>query len=329
MGRGSDTLRARFAANPALLAPMAGVNDPAFRAICKRLGAGLTYTEMISAKGMSYHNAHTRDMLAYLPGEKPVAFQLFGNDPAVMAAEARELEERCGADAALIDINMGCPARKVAGKGDGAALMRDPALAERIIRAVVAAVSLPVTVKFRRGYTRSADTCCDFARMCEQAGAAAVAVHGRTAEQGYKGSSDRDAVGRVAAAVSIPVIASGDVFSAQDVAYYLNEQGSAAVMVARGAQGNPWIFAQARALLAGDEEGAAHVPTVAERAAIAREHTTVLAQLNPRRLPSMRKHIAWYFKGTKCATAVRRQVNICVTLSDYEVLFDAITHSQA
>jgi nifR3 family TIM-barrel protein len=271
----------------------------------------LTYTEMVSAKGLEYENPKTAALLALGDDERRVAVQLFGKEPAILAEQARRLEERYGADIALIDINMGCPARKIAGKGEGAALMREPALAEAILKAVVGAVSLPVTVKFRKGYELDDDIAVDFALMAECCGVAAVAVHGRTARQFYHGASDREVLGRVKQALSIPVIASGDVFTREDIRVYREDFGTDAVMVARGARGNPWIFS--------DTE-----PSLEERVRIARRHASGLARLMPRRLASMRRHVAWYFKATPHAAAIRRAVNDCCNLSDYEALFEQI-----
>jgi len=293
------------------LAPMAGVNDPMFRAICKRLGADLTYTEMVSAKALEYKNLKTKDMLLMLEEEKPVAVQLFGKDPLTLAEQARALEDSFGGEIALIDLNMGCPSRKIAGKGEGAALMRDFALAERILRFVVEAVSLPVSVKFRKGYEHGEDIAVEFALMAEACGVTQIAVHGRTARQQFHGVSDRELIKRVKAAVSIPVIASGDVYCAEDIRSYLEDYGADAVMVARGAQGNPWIFASRQ-------------PLLEERVAVAREHAQGLSRLLPHRLASMRKHIAWYFKGCEHASAIRRAVQSCIALADYERLLDQI-----
>jgi nifR3 family TIM-barrel protein len=294
-----------------LLAPMAGVNDPVFRGICKRMGAGLTYTEMISAKALEHENVKTEGLLLMTAEERPAAVQLFGRDPATLAKQARRLEKRHGTDIVLLDINMGCPARKIAGRGEGAALMKEPARAEAILRAVVAAVHLPVTVKFRKGYEPEEESAVDFARMAESCGVAAVAVHGRTARQLYHGSADRMLVARVKQAVSIPVIASGDVFTRENIRRYREDCGADAVMLARGARGNPWIFADVE-------------PSLEERVRIAHQHTTELARLMPHRLPSMRRHIAWYFKGTPHATAIRRATCDCKSLQDYEALFEQI-----
>lgn len=305
--------------NSVLLAPMAGVNDPVFRRICRCCGADLSYSEMISALGLAYGSARSAELLYIDDLEKPLAVQLFGKDPQVLAEQARLLEERYGSDLALIDINMGCPTRKIAGKGEGAALMRDPALAERILRSVVEVVSLPVTVKFRRGYDAGQETAVQFAQMAEAAGVAAVAVHGRWAVQLYSGQADRQLIGRVKAAVGIPVIASGDVYTPMDVQFYLQEQGADAVMVARGAQGNPWIFSAIKAGL-----GATPQITLTERVTVAREHLCGLNELFPHRLAAMRKHIAWYFKGIPGAVTIRQQVNNCLQLADYLQLLDDI-----
>ena len=293
------------------LAPMAGVNDPVFRAICKRLGANLTYTEMVSAKALEYKSLKTKDMLLMLDEEKPAAVQLFGKDPVTLAEQARVLEDSYADGIVLIDINMGCPSRKIAGKGEGVALMRDFVLAEQILRSVVEAVSLPVSVKFRKGYEYGDDIAVEFALMAQSCGVAQIAVHGRTARQQFHGTSDRELIKRVKAAVAIPVIASGDVFCAEDIRSYLEDFDADAVMVARGAQGNPWIFAGRK-------------PPLEERVAVALEHAQGLSQLLPHRLASMRKHIAWYFKGCDHASAIRRAVQGCVSLTDYEALLDQI-----
>jgi nifR3 family TIM-barrel protein len=297
-----------------LLAPMAGVSDPVFRGICEGLGADLTYTEMVSAKGLAYGSERTEGLLSLGGDGRAVGVQLFGREAEVLAEQARRLESRYAGGIALIDVNMGCPARKVAGKGEGAALMREPAVAERILRAVVRSVSLPVTVKFRKGYELGEDVAVEFARMAESCGVAAVAVHGRTARQLYHGQSDREVVGRVVRAVTVPVIASGDVFAQEDIREYRERYGAAAVMVARGARGNPWIFAA---------DGCGE-PSLEERARVAREHAAGLARLAPQRLASMRRHVSWYFKGTRHAAAIRRAAHDCICLQDYEALLEQI-----
>ena len=236
---------------PALLAPMAGVNDIVFRRLCLEQGCDLTYTEMISSKALSFANEKTRHLLDLAEGERRVAIQLFGHEPEVMAREAAWVEDELGDALALIDINMGCPAHKIVKKGDGSALMRDQDLAASIVRDVARAVSCPVTVKFRRGFGAEEETAVDFGLRMEDAGAAAVTVHGRTAAQMYRGPSEWECVARVKAALSVPVIGNGDIVSGASAADMVRATGCDGVMIARGAQGNPWIFADVRRVLDG------------------------------------------------------------------------------
>jgi nifR3 family TIM-barrel protein len=220
---------------------------------------------------------------------------------------------------------MACPARKVAGKGDGAALLQDIHLAERILKAACAASHIPVTLKIRKGYYDSDDVVEDFARMAEQCGACAIAVHGRSAQQLYRGSADRNAVARAAAATGLPVIATGDVFTRRDADAYFTDFGASAVMAARGAQGNPWIFAAEReGGPPGTAERESGPPGTAERVAVARRHARALHDIMPKRLASMRKHFGWYFKGSPQAAAVRRSLNECRQLEDYLALLDSL-----
>jgi nifR3 family TIM-barrel protein len=293
-----------------LLAPMAGVNDPVFRALCRRMGAGLTYTEMISSQALAYGNRKTQDMLQALPEDRPYAVQLFGSKPAVMAAQAHALEAELGESLALIDLNMGCPARKVVSSGNGAALLACPTLAQGIVAAVSEAVAVPVTVKMRLVSEADEDTLA-FAQSLARAGAAAVTIHGRTAEQYYRGAAQKTIVDTLAQGLTIPVIASGDVFVREDAREYL-ERGASAVMVARGARGNPWFFS-------GEE------PSLAEKVAVAREHVERLFAWEPRKLVWMRKHLAWYFKGTPVALSVRKAVQTAVSLEDYLALLENCT----
>ncbi|MCL1890561.1 MAG: tRNA dihydrouridine synthase DusB [Coriobacteriia bacterium] len=321
-----------FASKPVMLAPMAGVNDPVFRSLCKRKGAALTYTEMISAKGLSYGNLKTETMLAYLDEEVPFAVQLFGTEPETMAAMATELEERLGDKLALIDVNMGCPARKVANKGGGAALMSEPKLAFAILAAIVAAVHVPVTVKFRKGFELSDNSAVEFARGAQAAGVAAVAVHGRTARQYYHGEADRSIIEQVVAAVDIPVIASGDVYTPADIADYF-DSGATGVMVARGAQGNPWIFEQWAEQWAEQRaeqwaNGHTNEPSLKQRMEVAWEHACKLAEFDPQKLVSMRRHFAWYFKGVPHAASLRRKLTSCVKLEDYKELLELLEQAQ-
>jgi tRNA-dihydrouridine synthase B len=299
-------IRALLAANNVLLAPMAGVTEAPFRAICKRLGAGLTYTEMVSVKGLHYNpdGAISKAMLTFAPEETPCAVQIFGADPGMMAEQARRIVELFGADVALIDINMGCPVTKIVARGEGCGLMRTPELAEEIVERVAAACPVPVTVKFRKGWDATSCGAVEFACRMEAAGASAVAVHGRTRGQFYRGEADWDVLAEVKAAVGVPVIGSGDVFSAADAVSMLDRTGVDAVMVARGAQGNPWIFRECRALIDTGEEIPG--PTPLERVDMTREHATALVAFGGEQsYTRMRKHIVWYLKGLPGASRVR------------------------
>lgn len=230
-----------------VLAPMAGVTDLAFRRICREHGAALTVTEMVSTKALCYQDRKTPRLLELAPDEHPAAAQIFGHEPETMAEGARIALEKSGCD--IIDINMGCPAPKIAGNGDGSALMRSLPLASRVIEAVVKAVNVPVTVKFRKGWDEGSVNCVEFARMAEQSGAAAIAVHGRTRAQQYSGRADWDAIRAVKQAVSIPVIANGDVAVPEDAVRILEYTGADGAMIGRAALGDPWIFERANALL--------------------------------------------------------------------------------
>ena len=305
-----------------LLAPMAGVSDEAFRALCREQGADLAFTEMVSAKGLSYANEKTRHLLALAPGEDQVAVQLFGHEPDTMAAQAAWIEQEMGELLAYLDVNMGCPARKIVSKGDGSALMREPGLAASIVRAIRAAVAHPVTVKFRRGWAQGEETAPDFARRMEDAGACAVAVHGRFAEQLYRGSADWDVVARVKEAVDVPVIGNGDVRSGADAVALTARTGCDAVMIARGAEGNPWVFAQAKAALAGVPEPPA--PDARERIAMARRHARLLARREGKNIVRMRKHAMWYLAGLPGAAAARAKINACVSVEDFDRVFDEL-----
>ena len=307
-----NPVAALLASNRVLLAPMAGVTEAPFRGICKRMGAGLTCTEMVSAKALHYNpdGSGSRSLLTLSPDEVPCAVQIFGADPQIMAEQARGIVERYGDAVALIDINMGCPVSKVVAKGEGSALMRTPELASAIVERVVAACGVPVTAKFRKGWNAQSANAEDFARALEAAGASAVTVHGRTREEFYHGSADWDAIAAVKRAVDIPVIGSGDVFCAGDVVAMLERTGVDAVMIARGAQGNPWIFREARALLDCGEVLAG--PTACERIDMALEHAAELVTFaGDRAFVRMRKHVAWYISDMPDAARIRREVNLC------------------
>lgn len=312
-----------FKTHQLLLAPMAGVTDEALRTLCLEQGADVTYTEMVSAKALSFANQKTRYLLNMAEGEDQVAVQIFGHEPEVMAREAAWVAQTMGQKLAYLDVNMGCPARKIAGKGDGSALMKDPELAARIIASICAAVpDVPVTCKFRRGYYQDQETAPEFAKRMEQAGAAAVAVHGRFAQQMYNGSADWGVISRVREAVNVPVIGNGDVRSGADALRMVRETGCHAVMIARAAEGNPWIFAQAKAALAGQPEPPK--PTLDERVAMARRHAQLLSQREGKNLVRMRKHAAWYMTGLPGASVARGKFNQCVTLEDFNAVFDEL-----
>lgn len=311
-----------FATHRVLLAPMAGVSDIAFRTLCRECGADLAYTEMVSAKGLSFANDKTRHLIDLAPGETEVAVQLFGHEPDVMAHEAAWIEDELGEALAYLDINMGCPARKIVTKGDGSALMKDPELAARIVSSVVRTVEHPVTVKFRRGWAEGNETAPEFARRMEEAGASALTVHGRYAMQLYRGRADWDAIARVKKAVSVPVVGNGDVRCGADAVAMRERTGCDAIMIARGAEGNPWVFGQVKAALAGEKEPAP--PTLEQRIAMARRHARLLSERAGRNVVRMRKHAMWYVAGLPGAAAARGRFNYCTTVEDFDRVFDEL-----
>ena len=317
-----DQLQCFLADKKVILGPMAGVTDTAMRTLCLEQGADMTYTEMVSSKALSFANEKTQNLLDLAPGEEKVAVQLFGHEPQTMARQAAWVEERLGDALAYLDVNMGCPARKICTKGDGSALMNSPALAAEIVREMVAAVDHAVTVKFRRGFREGEETAVEFARCMEDAGAAACAVHGRFAQQMYRGASDSGVIARVKAAVSIPVIGNGDIKSGEDALRMFAETNCDSVMIARAAEGNPWIFARVKSVLQGN--GSLALPSAQERIAMARTHARLLSQREGRNICRMRKHAMWYMAGLPGASAARARINLCTTLEDFNEVFDEL-----
>ena len=296
------------------LAPMAGVSDFAFRTICTELGAAMTTTEMVSAKALVYKDEKTKGLLYNPDILHPSAAQIFGHEPEIMAEAAPMALEYSGAD--ILDINMGCPVGKIVKSGDGSALMKDPELAARIVEAVVKAVSVPVTVKFRKGFDGGCVNAVEFARLMEQAGASAVAVHGRTRAQMYSGRADWDVIRDVKKAVGIPVIANGDIFSAEEAEHILRYTGCELAMVGRGSFGDPWIFEQSNALLEGLP--VPERPPLAERIELAVRQTELYAEKFGERLACLeaRHQIPWYLKGVAHAGYYKQQLVRVETLEE-------------
>ncbi|MGN1098057.1 MAG: tRNA dihydrouridine synthase DusB [Clostridia bacterium] len=305
--------------NNIFLAPMAGVADLPYRIICHRFGAGLSYTEMVSAKALTFENEKTFKLMN--TENLPTAVQLFGSDPAAVAAALPEAEKR----GLFVDINMGCPAPKITGNGEGSALMKDLGLAREIISAAVSAATKPVTVKMRAGWDMEHINAPELAKIAQDCGAAAVTVHGRTRSQFYSGKSDRGVIRRVREEISIPLIANGDIFAPEDALSLLNETKADAVMIGRGSQGNPWIFAQTLELFSDGEVKTR--PTHRERIDVALEHIALIVRCKGEYIGirEARKHAAWYIHGVRGAAALREEINGAETLEKMqEILKKAI-----
>jgi nifR3 family TIM-barrel protein len=301
--------------NPVFLAPMAGVTDMAYRILARELGCALVYSEMVSDKGIKYRNVHTLDMLKTSAGERPLTMQLFGAQPESLAEAAVYVESLGCAD--ILDINMGCPAPKIVKNEEGSALMREPARAFAIMQAVRRAVKMPVTVKMRKGWDSENVNVVEMAKLAETAGMDAIAVHGRTREEFYRGHADWDIIAAVKQAVHIPVIGNGDIRSGQDAARMMEQTGCDAVMIGRAAQGNPWIFRKISEYLATGKE--LSEPDMAERSALILRHLDMLLEykgeyVGPR---EMRKHATWYTKGLLHGAHLRELFNKAERREDF------------
>ena len=307
--------------NNVFLAPMAGVTDLPFRILCKEMGCGLVYSEMVSAKGILYDNKNTTELLEVDPKERPVAVQLFGSDPEILGAMAKKIEEY---PIDIIDVNMGCPAPKIVKNGEGSCLMKTPELVGKIVRSLVESQKKPVTIKFRKGFDEEHINAVEIAKIAEANGASAVAVHGRTREQFYSGKADWDIIRQVKEAVSIPVIGNGDILTADDVIRMQDETNCDGFMIARGAEGNPWIFKQ---ILHYFETGKKlEKPSFAEVTDMILRHAQMQIGFKGEYtgIREMRKHAAWYTAGYKNSSRLRAKICEVENYEQLQALFEEV-----
>lgn len=306
---------------PVILAPMAGITDLPFRLLCKEQGADVVVTEMISAKALYYGNRNTIPLMQTEEAEKPLGVQLFGSEPELMGQMAKKIEDR---GFAFIDINMGCPVPKIVGNHEGSALMLTPDLAGRIVKEIARAVSLPVTVKFRLGFDGNRKNAVEFAGILEENGAAALALHARTREQYYSGKADWDMIRRVKEAVRVPVIGNGDITCGEDAVRMRRETGCDGVMIGRGAKGNPWIFREVKAALAGRKPSDRPGPDEVREMILRQARLGVQYKGEYTAIREMRKHTAWYTQGMPGSARLRAAVNQVSTMDELEKLLDKI-----